>query len=511
MFEFRSPQPNCTGRQSSLTTVFLLFNVELVSLLVLYRPVLFGFDNYMFRDWGFNLVVKYLISNGFLPNIDFGYNYGLLTLLFGDTWYTIFGATPRACQAAMLLMAIAAVWALVRAAVYIKISRYKWAFLVVMLPFGVRLAYANLAHSIDAALISNAVVEQLQGRRSRALALCTIAVFVRPAVGFIYGLILVVAMVTSCKRDCRAMLRELLPAVVTALLLATILGIVYGPQALVRTILPINGMRNYRAAHAGFFRSNGRSFYYYPHVSIGFYIGGPTGVWIACTLWLYANASIALNRVATIYGSLRDEVVVTCALLHTAFVTLIFGPPGTWTYCSYILVMAVIVANQTSAWISRFVILTLLVLGFLSYKTDLRELQRLYTSTRPQSQAYNLWVSNAEIKEWQRVLTIVKGHRTAFLVAVGSAALTAPELEKPVALSLTAGHSMAPELKRQVEMMRQAEFVLSPISSVENVDGPSYGDVLEYYPELFRGLRDDTVSFKGKYFIVFHKRSTGPR
>src|SRR5262249_23238215 len=160
-----------------------------------------------------------------------------------------------------------------------------------------------------------------------------------------------------------------------------------------RTILPLNGMRNYHAANAGFFRPNGRSFYYYPHVRIGFYFGGPTGIWIACTLWLYTNAAISVYRLRKKDGNLRDEVVVRCALVHTAFVTLIFGTSGTWTYCSYILVIGVIIANQTPVWLTRSVVFAFLMLGLLSYRSDLTDLHQLYASTRPLSQAYGLWAS----------------------------------------------------------------------------------------------------------------------
>jgi hypothetical protein len=487
-----------------LMLAFAAFSIELALLLVLYRPVIFGFDNYMFRDWGANLTLPYLISHGFRPIVDFGYNYGLLTVFLSDAWFRVFGATPYSCQAAMLLAAIAIAWAFARAAVYLDVSYYKWAFFVVMLPFGARLAYANLAHSIDAALMANAIVEHLRGRRASALVLSTAAVFARPAVGLVYGLILVATIVWRSRNDWRTIVRELLPAAATATFLALFFGVLYGPESLLRTILPINGMNNYRAAHAGFFKSNGRSFYYFPNVSFGFYIGGPTGVWIACVLWLFVNAGIAAKRLFKNEGGIRDEVVLSCVLVHTTFVLFMFGPPSTWTYCSYILVLGVIIANQTPLRLSRTVISLMVVLGLLSNKTELVGLRRLYATTQPLSQAYGLWAMRNEVVEWDHALDLVRGHRTALLLELGAGAVIAPELEKPAAFIMTAGHALEPELQRQIGQMRHVEFILSPISSVEDVEGPSYGHVLEYYPELARELDRDKVIYKGEYFVVFH-------
>jgi len=487
-----------------LMLAFAAFSIELALLLVLYRPVMFGFDNYMFRDWGANLMLPYLISHGLRPIVDFGYNYGLLTVFLSDVWFRVFGATPYSCQAAMLLAAIAIAWAFARAAAYLDVSYYKWAFIVVMLPFGARLAYANLAHSIDAALIANAIVEHLRGRRSSALVLSTAAVFARPAVGLVYGLILVATIVWRSRNDWRTIVRQLLPAAATAFFLGLFFGVLYGPESLVRTILPINGMNNYRVAHAGFFRSNGRSFYYFPNVSFGFYIGGPTGVWIACVLWLFVNGGIAAKRLFKSEGGICDEVVLSCVLLHTAFVLFMFGPPSTWTYCSYILVLGVIIANQTPLRLARTVIILMVVLGLLSNKTELVGLRHLYATTQPLPQAYGLWATRNEVVEWEHALDLVRGHRTALLVELGAGAALTPELEKSGAFIMTAGHALEPELQRQIDLMRHVEFILSPISSVEDVEGPSYGHVLEYYPELARELDRDKVIYKGEYFVVFH-------
>ncbi|MGA7869546.1 MAG: hypothetical protein WCA22_01480 [Candidatus Binatus sp.] len=472
-------------------------------LLILQRPILFGFDNYLFRDWGSNLVAHYLVSIGLRPNIGFGYNYGLLGLLLGGACFDFIGPTPYACQGVMLLGAILTAWALARIAAYLELPLYKLAFLAVTLPFGVHLAYPSLGHSIEAALVSNAIAEQLAGRKAMALALCAAAVFAIPKLAYFYGLILIALIVVEFKRSPRNILTQFVPAAVTAIALALVLGWVYSPSALVRTILPLHGITNYHAQRNGFFTGTSRSFYYFPGVRIGFYLGGPTGFWLVCTFWLLVNGAISLRR--RLRGQLnpRDEIVFTCTALQVAFVTVMYGPPGTWIYYSYILVIGVAAIREEPLRLSHAVIGAMIVLSLVSNKSDLLELRHRYASMRATQQSFGLWASADEIREWQYVIGLVRGDRVAILTEAGAAALYAPEAEKPVALNMFPGYPVDEELSREVVMLQSAKFVLAPISSVEELEGPSYGGALRYYPELARALAGDDKFYRGKYFVVY--------
>jgi hypothetical protein len=180
-----------------------------------------------------------------------------------------------------------------------------------------------------------------------------------------------------------------------------------------------------------------------------------------------------------------------------------FGPPSTWTYCSYLLVIGVIAANQIPAQLSRAAVYCLIVLGLLSYKTEIQQVRRLYLTMRPQPETYGLWASADEAREWQRVITIVRGSRTFLLTELGSAAITSPVFEKPLMFVLMPGHPLERELGRGILQMRHADFVVAPISSVEEVEGPSYGHVLQWHPGLRAGLAPDKLVFRGRYFVVF--------
>src|SRR5579872_500316 len=77
---------NALGREDKSNRyrwTFAMFAAELMVLAYLQRKTLLSFDYYYFQDQGTNLVAQYLTNSGLRPAVDFGYNWGLLGLLFG--------------------------------------------------------------------------------------------------------------------------------------------------------------------------------------------------------------------------------------------------------------------------------------------------------------------------------------------------------------------------------------------------------------------------------------------
>src|SRR5579864_1932724 len=76
------------------TTVFLLWESR----------HLYGFFSFAFRDSGSNLMLVKLVNDGQKPITDFGYAYGLLSVIFSQIWLNLFGITPTAFLAAEYLI-----------------------------------------------------------------------------------------------------------------------------------------------------------------------------------------------------------------------------------------------------------------------------------------------------------------------------------------------------------------------------------------------------------------------
>ena len=105
------------NRQPSFLVISLFFSIVTLLSYVLQYPISSGVNHFMSGDTGAALKADYLIANGSLPTIDFGYNYGLLPLVVGRIWFNLFGRTPQAYMLAMLVINLLIALALARIAV----------------------------------------------------------------------------------------------------------------------------------------------------------------------------------------------------------------------------------------------------------------------------------------------------------------------------------------------------------------------------------------------------------
>ncbi|MEA5581266.1 hypothetical protein VB620_07925 [Nodularia harveyana UHCC-0300] len=108
--------------------------------------------HFMFGDPGAALKADYLIAQGYSPTIDFTYYYGLLPLSIGRAWFELFGRTPQAYLAAMLIFNLLIAAALTRIAVVADLKRIGIIFIACTIPFSVMPLYPNFTHALEALL-----------------------------------------------------------------------------------------------------------------------------------------------------------------------------------------------------------------------------------------------------------------------------------------------------------------------------------------------------------------------
>jgi hypothetical protein len=494
--------PKIAIRHGYQLMVFGLFAAELLLLAFLQRSTLLSFDNYYFQDQGTNLVAQYLANSGLRPAVDFGYNWGLLGLLFGRVWFAVFGASPTACAAGLFVTAgLGVAWALARIVVLLDFDSRVIAIVVLTLPFSARFLPPSFAHGVEAALLANAIAYQLEGRKSVALALATAALFARPGLGYFYGAWLLLLMARDVYRRGSFGFRDLtllLPAALTGLGLAIVLGATYSPQSLMYTITPARGAANYRASHYGFF-NQGKSFLYSSGNSWAWYLLTPAGLWIVASLWLLLRCAQPLRALVRGRATDRQELTATCAFLHVVFVLLIFGNRWTWTYYFFVLVIGTIAAVNWRTMI-RFErlyvhgIVAFSLLLFISYAIHLDAGYSLDPET-------GLWCSAAESNEWERVLQLVDGKRSALMVEAGAGALLSTRFQKPVAMYLLPEYQTGSEPDREARQIRDSEVIVTT-----NFHPTSLGSCLNYYPKLREALRGAHLTYLSKDFVVYERR-----
>jgi hypothetical protein len=490
------------SRFSKTSQLFVLLAAEKLLFWLLQLKTSLSFSDLGFGDAGANFTMHYLSGLGLRPALDFGYLYGLLPLLIGRFWFGLFGPTPMSLAVLALVCRLVVVWSIARIAVRYSVGIPAIAFVVVALPYAVGVFTGlNIAHHLEAALLSVALAEQAYGRRSTALALATAACFTKPSLGYVYGLLLLIFIFADLRQRNRVsageIARSLVPAALTGLLLISILALVYGAGSVVATLYPRTGFAVYRASNFGLF-GEGRTFFHPPGANWRWYIGNPTGLWLLGSIWLLGNAVFSGWRIlSTRQATLEDEMILTCGLLHVAFVMLAFGNGGSWIYYSQVWLIGIELtgSRRTSFVTSVFIVFTFL--GLLSYRASLPSSIAFWRTSVSGPDTAGLWASPEERGEWDQAERIADGHRAALLIELGAGGLLLRGFEEPVAASLFPGGATSGELERQAQQLKDASVIVVGLQHTENYR------VLLHYPEMGRALEGTRRVFHGKYFDVY--------
>ena len=480
--------------------------VELLAIVFFQIPTRLGFDGTAFGDYGLNLNAQYLIQHGYRPGVDFGYPYGPLSLLFGQLSFGLLRLTPRAFFTATAICDLVFALGLAR---FADVLRLRWPALLliaVCVPFSI-IMDITLAHALERVLIVWALAAQADRRRSHALVLVTAAALVKPSMGFVYGFLLLIFIVTALWKDSKltasSVAREVQSAAVTLLVVLAASIALYGVPATVRLSLPLTGVEIYRAANNGFFTGSGRGFWYFPGVHLGYYLGTVVAFWFAASVFLIAGGCSSALAVLANFRNREDpaparELTLSCALLHVAFIVFFFGNSSSWTSYPYLLAMGVGAMTLWSKYSEKLVWL-LIILGVGGQKGMIVQNFHTWFNTAPSTATAGLWANPDERQEWLHVLNLAKGNSSVVLAYDGSAELLFAEMERPVVAALIRGQTTATELRRKIDQLSTAQIAIVP----EVPNNPAF---LNAWPE-FKDLlsKSSMVAFKGKYFTVYRR------
>lgn len=494
-----------TGRlwSDSLSWPGAALVAEVLAVDFLQIPSRLGFDGVAFGDYGFNITVQSLISRGYRPGFEFGYPYGSLSLLFGKLWFSALGATPAAFYAATVVCDLLFVLGLVTFLRQARIPLCGFALAMVSVPFSV-IMDITFAHCFERVLLCWALAQQANGRKANALALATGAVFTKPAMGFVYGGLLLFSIIWKLRAQCelkiRRLARELRPAAMLGSFLFVILSLVYSAPVVLRLLLPSTGAEIYRLNRFGFFGETGRAFWYFPGVHVGYYIGTPVTFWFFASACLLLGGCCAAIRIARNSSEQTrsvalNEVVLSCALMHFAFVMFFFGSNASWASYVYILAIGVVGMTQwpgnaaRAAWV-------LTALGVAGQKGALVDdlYSRVYTA--PSATTAGLWVSDDERQEWKEALEYLKGGSAVVLAGDGAVQSLFSQFHPPVVASLIRGQTTEGELHREFHVLSEAHSAVVP-------EVPNSSHFLDSWPEFGRALHGWSVVFRGRFFTVY--------
>lgn len=459
------------------------------------------FDRFAFFDNGANLSLQYLTLIGYRPAIDFGYQYGLLAALVGRAWFGCLGATPFAYELAMATGAILFAWAMAKIFAGRKIGASGLALLIISLGFAFQSSYPNLAHCIEAVILSHALAEQVRGSNRNALVLATLAIFDKPSMGYVLGTVLLLLIALEVRRKhgtFRDFIDAVIPGAIVSIVLSVVLITIYGARSFLFTMVPIEGVSLYREAHFGFINGPGRVLWDPSGRPLRRYFLDIPGFWMASTVYLVIAA------VAQVMSYLRSkslpragEAIITCAVLHLTFIFVLFGSGASWIYDSYLLAIGCGLATETGRRWQLFAA-PLCALAMLAWFDTAVDIGREWKWTSPNPATAGLWAAPEEAGEWNRVVAMAHREKMIVIDNDGAVELMYPEFGKPVSLYLNPGLRTTEEVARKVAQLSTASaFVVSRAQRSFGV-----GDA----PEITAATREFEPEWKGNFFEVYRRR-----
>ncbi len=466
-----------------------------------YLPHLISLVAVTVGDPGWPLAVDALVGDGLVPTVDFGYFYGLLTIAIDRGWFAMCGRTPAAVAALTVLGCALLTQGLLRFARAARLGKWQRVLFVCAVPVAVMpLAYPTPLHAIEAALLVHALASQARGRLATALVFATLAVFVKPALGYFQGLALLLLLITG-RGGAPATWRErgsvMLPAALVGMALAMAFAIWFGIEPLLTTLFPVRAVQNYGNENFGFFFGSGREFWIPIGNPFTRYLLFPAGFWLLATLLLTLGALRRLTR-------LRDPLaasVVTAAFLHLVFVCFLFGNQWSWMYYSALLVcgLCVVVRNpgrpEASDWPVPLGLAFLAVIGMIPQTVvSIGFLARWERSTA----TANLYAEADDVAAWQRWRELGQHQRVLVFGPSGGTFVVFPELDSPRAWFLLKSTTTPREIERVQEQLREADYLI--VSTSTQYQPP-------VWPEFTAEWQQFDVVEESPSFKLLHRRT----
>lgn len=438
------------------------FALLLFALQILHLPETLNFTAFAFGEPGANLSVVYLIRHGLRPNVDFGHVYGLLGLLFSDIWFRIAGLTPAAYWAGILVIELGMCVLLAEFAVTVELPVLSMGLLFVSFPIFIWVDYFNFAHPIEALCLMAAVIAHLKGRYDIALAAVAAAVLARPALGYVYGFLLLCIVLAKVFRTHSLRLSVLVLPVCTTVCLGFVLAWRFGVTSLMRTILPGTGIADYRALGYGFFQ-RGMAFWWPSPFKFRFYLDVP-GFWLIVCASVLLLGPLAVFRARDAEGqSLRrhkSEVLGAISVVVFAWIFFAFAHQyiGSWIVYLWLAVWA---ASLLPEFFRKYAAVTVLLI-LIALNADRHQILGSlpqWSTTKISSLFPHTLSQRNEDAQVKEILSAVQGRRAVVLTHAGAMPLLHDGLGEPLTEFYMPGIALPGDQRRMKSAVATADMV----------------------------------------------------
>jgi len=458
-------------------------------------------------DPGAVLRADEIIAQGQRPGVDFFYYYGPLPLLVSKAFFFVFGRSPLSLLA--LLAVIGAGFAAGLASV---VQFFKPTRLGVLL-----IAVASLhvitppmpTHGLEAALLIWAVALRIRGHHALALTLACCGFFAKISMSSV--LLLGLAALVVCDAIRSKSSRPLASLVVIPFALAALFvgsSLAFGTASVLACLDPRGGADLYKFADLGFLRE-GRSLWHPAGHTLGWYLGGLPGPWLAASVVLLARAPGAavrflrglLGRVARDEQAIKDETSVITCVAHLAFVGVFFSLSSWVTYYTWVLLVGLtpllarahlgcsrVEGTTRYGWLALAVFLLLATKAPVAHFVDVLR--------HPRAWIGDTWMPVDEARELKESLAIAHGTGAGIVTVVAHVAnfgLVDPTLRQGRYWMMQAGMRTTPSVAELLRLARSSDALL-----VSQIDYAPLLKIPQFQPLLTKTER----LHEGKHFIV---------
>jgi hypothetical protein len=441
-------------------------------------PSVFNIENFGFLDVGSSLTVDVFLGRHLRPAIDFGYIYGLLPVLVQHVLATLFGRGPWIIIGLGIayLFASAFVWALIWNRLGASI-----AFLtaVIFLSPYLIMHCPPPAHGFNQLSLMLVLLSLLQGRLVRALVFSVIGWLSMPSLPLV-AIVLIsfwIAVIwwKQPHRRIRGLMKQFLPATAVYVVLLVVLAAIFGFESVRQTLLPFNGAAHYRANGYGIL-GQGLTYLYPPGVRVTYYLGTEVGWWLLSTVILAALAVWSVFVACTKKDlSFRVVFIVSCFVLHVAFILLAFGNGFQKLYYYPILIAGVLAGLwEYCRLTARTVILVGLVgISLLGQYSSLRFYWKDRHFYERSDNTASFYASPSFASEWQQIVRLGVNKKLVILSFGNGIGEYFPAVETPDSIFLLPVYLTEPAKRKLLEEILHADIVVEKIGDTEYVDGDS--------------------------------------
>jgi hypothetical protein len=453
--------------------LFFGFALLLVAFQLLHLPENLNFTAFAFGEPGANLSVISLVRQGMRPNVDFGHPYGLLGLLFSDVWFRIAGLTPAAYWAGILVIELTMCAVVAEFAVTAKLPGLSILLLFVSLPIFLWVNYFNFAHAIEALCLMIAVTAHLKGRYDLALSAAAAAILARPALGYVYGFLLVCIVMPRIFRTHSLKLSVLILPVCTTFCLALVLAWRFGLLSLIRTTFPLTGVANYRALGYGFFK-HGMAFWLPSPFAFRFYLDVP-GFWLLVNASLLLLGPLAVLRARDVGSeSLRrykSEILGVASIVIFVWIFFAFAHQyiGSWVLYLWLAVWTVSLLPE---FFPKYAVVTVLLV-LIALNADRHQILGAlpqWSTTKISSLFPRTFSQGKEDQQIAGILLAVQGRRTVVVTHAGAMPLLHDGLGEPLTEFFMPGIALPGDEHRMKSAVTTAEMVIVPTPAWSSSD-----------------------------------------